>query len=96
MILPTTFQEGAGNGLRSDLLYSVSEISLSFCRRQLKNATYRRELSISKNSPNNYCFPHNKPLANLNIMHEYSGLSLDFMHTSSSYSTISHAHQEET
>lgn len=45
MFLPTTFQEGAGNGLRSDLLRKKS---LSFCRRQLKNATHRRELIISK------------------------------------------------
>jgi len=46
MFLPPTFQEGAGNGLRSDLLHYVAEKRLSFCRRQLKNATHRRELII--------------------------------------------------
>lgn len=77
MFLPTTFQEGAGNGLRSDLLHCVAEKNLSFCRRQFKNATHRRELVISKKKgPNNYCFPHNTSLTNLNIMHELSACYL--------------------
>jgi len=54
MFLPTTFQECAGNGLPSDLLHCVAEISPSFWRRQSKNATHRRELIISKNGPSNY------------------------------------------
>jgi len=48
MFLPTTFQEGAGNESRSDLLHCVAEKNLSFCCRQLKSATHRREIIISK------------------------------------------------
>jgi len=51
MFLSTTFQECAGNGLLSDLLHCIADISLSFWRRQSKNATHRREHIISKKWP---------------------------------------------
>lgn len=72
-VLLTTFQEDARNGLRSDLLHCVSENSFFLPRTAGKYYTSMWTYNLKKKKrPNNYCFPHNTPLTNLNIMHEHS------------------------